>query len=272
MRHGVAVALACVIALAFPTPSRAQWRSARTAPLWAQAVAREPTRPWHPTVLSLALPGAGQHVLGQRRKWAYLALEIAGWAVYLERRASGGHYRDRYRDFAWERGRIQSGPRVDGDFEYYERLSNWPSSGAFDADPGRSGVQPESDPGTYNGSIWLLASQIFLPPGPSIPETDPAYQSALAYYERRAYGTELLWDWTEAPEAQRELGRLIEISDDRFREATTAVGVVIANHLLSAGDAFLSSRGRTSPARLRVQPREGPGGGWLAVVSVGVGP
>jgi len=46
-----------------------------------------------PTFLSLALPGAGQHVLGQKRKWAYAALEVVGWAVFLERRSAGNDYR-----------------------------------------------------------------------------------------------------------------------------------------------------------------------------------
>jgi hypothetical protein len=224
----------------------------------------------------LALPGAGQHALGQDRKWVYLALEVVGWAFWVERRASARDHRDRYRDFAWEQGRIQTGARVDGDFDYYERLTKWLRSGAFDADPGSAGVQPEADPGTYNGSVWSLASDIYLPPGQSVPETDPAYQSALAYYQQRAYATALLWDWTGVPRGQQELARLISASDSRFGQATTILGAVIANHLVSAADAYLTARGRASPASLRIVPAGGlgvggPGARWLAVVSVGVG-
>lgn len=225
-----------------------------------------------PAGLSLLLPGAGQHVLGQDRKWVYAALEVVGWVVFFERRGAGNDYRDRYRDFAWERARIQGTQRVDGDFDYYETLTHWTASGLFDADASQSGVQPETDPSTYNGSIWALASQIFIPGGGPVPETDPAYQSALEYYTERAYGTAFLWDWSGSPGGRQELGELIEATDDRFRQATTALGAVIANHVVSAVDAYLSARGRSAPARLGFTPAPHVGrGAWSAVLSVPVG-
>ena len=225
-----------------------------------------------PTALSLLLPGAGQHVQGQQRKWVYAALEVAGWAVFLERRHRGGQYRTRYRDFAWNEARIQTGARVDGDFDYYETLTQWDASGAFDADPVASGVQPETDPSTYNGSIWARAVQIFLPGGGPVPASDPSYQSALGYYGEFAYPTPLLWDWSGAPGGRAELADLIERSDSRFRQATTALGVVIANHLISAADAYLSARGRQAVASLRIVPATSFGlPAWRAVVSVPVG-
>lgn len=299
MRRAFAVALLGVIATALPRAAAGQWREDRTWGLGAQA-APEPARGVGvvaPTLLSFALPGAGQHVLGQRRKWVYLALEAAGWALWAERRASARDYRVRYRDYAWATARLQTGPRVDGDFDYYERMTKWSQSGRFDADPASAGVQPELDPATYNGSVWSLASGIHLPPGPPPAVTDPAYQEALAFYEQRAYGSELLWDWTPSPGGQQELARLIEESDSRFGQATTALGAVIANHLLSAADAYLSSRGAVGQARLRLVPVEGwahsgtllggpppttggpglrpprgrPAAAWLLVLSVGVG-
>lgn len=229
--------------------------------------------PLAPAALSLVLPGAGQHVLGQRRKWAYAALEAAGWVVFFERRSAGAEARDRYRDYAWEEGRIQNTPRVDGPFAYYETMSKWTASGAFDADPGRGGVQPETDPSTYNGSIWTRAAQIYIPGGGPVPETDPAYQSALAYYSDLAYHTPYLWDWSGVPGGKERLAALIEATDDRFRQATTALGVVIANHLISAADAYLSARGRGVPVRVAIEPAA-PAGmpGWSAVLSVPLGP
>jgi len=210
-------------------------------------------------------------VLRQDRKWAYLALEVASWAVYLERRAAGNDYRDQYRDYAWNVARIQGAQRVDGDFAYYETLRKWERSGVFDADAATSGVQPESDVSTYNGSIWSLATGIFLPGGSGLPPTDPAYVAALAYYQERAYDANMLWLWPDAG-ARAEYGNLIDASDDRFRHATTALGVVIANHLLSAADAYLSARGRVGGARLRVLPADPRHAhAWLAVVSVSVG-
>jgi len=225
-----------------------------------------------PTFLSLVLPGMGQHVIGQQRKWIYGAIEVIGWVAFWERRGAGAEYRDQYRDFAWAQGRIQNGARIDGDFDYYETLSKWTSSGAFDTDSGRTGVQPEMDPTTYNGSIWALASQIFIPGGGPVPDTDPAFQDALGYYGERAYGTNFLWDWAPVPGGREELGGLIEASDDRFRQATTALGVVIANHLVSAVDAYLSSRGSGVPARLSIVPAPltvGPS--WSAQLTVPIG-
>ena len=225
-----------------------------------------------PTLFSLILPGVGQHVLGQRRKWIYGALEAVGWFAFVERRRAGGEYRNRYRDFAGEEGRIQSGGRIDGDFDYYETVSKWESSGSFDTDTGLSGVQPEMDPATYNGSIWILASQIFIPGGGPVPETDPAFHGALEYYGQRAYGSNFLWDWSQGSGGRQEFGGLIKASDDRFRQATSALGVVIANHLLSAGDAYLSSRGRGVPARIGFVPNPLAGGPtWSAVLTVPLG-
>jgi len=277
--QGLDASLVPPVDLAFAS-SPGPWRAdpSRSFRVELQSAPSPAPSPATASLLSLALPGAGQHVLGQNRKWLYLAVEIAGWVLWAERRSSAAGYEDEYRDFAWEVGRIQSGARVDGDFDYYERMTKWSRSGAFDADPVSAGVQPELDAATYNGSVWSLASDIYIPPGSMLPETDPSYQDALLYYQQRAYGMEFLWDWP-TPADQHELGRLIEESDDRYGQATTMMGVVIANHLLSAVDAYLSARGRTVPARLRVLPTgslasggfplDGPD--WHVVLSVGVG-
>ena len=223
-------------------------------------------------LLSLALPGAGQLREGQDRGWAYLALEAAGWAVWAERRHRAGELRTRYRDLAWEEGRIQRGSRSDGDFPYYERLATWERSGAFDADPSREGLQPEMDPATYNGSIWRLAQGLFLPPGPVDP-TSPGYGQALAYYRERAYGEAFLWDWSGNPASQDELGDLIEASDDRFRQATVVLGAVLANHLASAVDAWLSTSLDIDHTELRVHPTVyGPPGAWSLSLHIGALP
>ena len=270
-RLGLAVVIAAGVLC--PAPSEGQ---------------RRPSAPhaWHPAALrvseqapgsggslaapalSLLLPGAGQHVLGQTRKWAYVALEVGAWVFYAERRRAGGDYRDRYRDFAWMQARVQSAPRVDGDFEYYETLSHWARSGAYDRNATAAGVQPELDSGTFNGSIWSLAAAIYLSGDVGAPETNPAYPSALAYYASRAYGPEMLWDWSGAPGAQQQFSGLVDASDQRFRHATTLLGVVIANHLLSGVDAYVSSRAGTSGATIRVVPGREPGPTWDLVLTI----
>lgn len=212
------------------------------------------------TLLSALVPGAGQYVQGQRRAWVYVALEALGWVAYAERRSAGADLRSRYRDFAWTEARLRAGPRIDGDFDYYETLTHWQRSGSFDADGAMAGVQPEPDPATFNGSIWALATQLFLPGGPGVPEDDPQYQRALDYYRQRAYGPEFLWDWTGTGMAQDELASLIRRSDDRFRQATSILGLVFANHLVSMVDAYVSSRAPGASVRSAFVPSPGSGG------------
>jgi hypothetical protein len=151
---------------------------------------------------------------------------------------------------------------VDGDWAYYETLEEWMRSGAFDADAQRSGVQPEEDPTTFNGYVWSLAKGQNFAAGTEPSEDDPAYIRALAYYERRAYGPDYLWDWSGKEGAVQRYEELIRESDDRFHQATTALGAVLANHLLSGADAFLSARLR-GEAGLRVTPGSATGRtGW----------
>lgn len=220
-------------------------------------------------LLSAVVPGAGQHVLGQRRKWAYLAVETVGWIVYADRRSAAHDLRSRYRDFAWTEARLQAMERIDGGFDYYETMSKWQRSGLFDADPATPSVQPESDESTYNGTIWARAEQLYLQGGTGVPETDARYQSALQYYSERAYSTEFLWDWTGTGTAQQEFGALIRASDDRFRQATNALGFVVVNHLASMVDAFVSARAPATTVRSALVPAAMPGGPvWTTRVDV----
>ena len=220
-------------------------------------------RPLAPAALSALVPGAGQLLmLEQRRGWAYLALEALGWVVYADRRAAGGRYRDRYRDLAWEVARLGDGPRVDGDFEFYERMSSWGRSGSFDADPGAPGLQPESDPSTFNGSVWQRARGIYsVMPGQG--PADPAYRAAVDYYSSNAYADAFRWDWSGNAGALERYDELIRESDERFRQATVLFGAVIANHLVSAVDAYVAARGLA----VEVAPATsaGRGGLWVTV-------
>lgn len=221
-----------------------------------------------PTLLSAALPGAGQHVLARDRKWIFLAVEVIGWAWYVDRRLAGAEYRDRYRDFAWDEARIQAGPRVDGGFDYYEAMSKWARSGVFDRDSSAPGIQPELDATTFNGSVWMLASGIFLPPGQPPPESDPSYRRALQYYVERAYSDEFLWDWGPSG-GQQEFADLIRASDRRFQRATTVLGAVFVNHLVSAIDAYLTARGLVEGVEARIESMPSPWGArWSALVRV----
>jgi hypothetical protein len=218
------------------------------------------TNPGVVTAASLILPGSGQLLLSQRRWPIYAAIEAVAWLWHLDRRREGRHLRVAYRDLAWVVARGGSPePRRDGDWEYYERLEHWLASGRFDADAARSGVQPETDVRTFNGSVWELAQDIFLPAGEG--EGTPSHARALEYYQERAYPPALLWDWT-GEEDRLELYRdMIDESDRQLRTATVVLGAVVANHLFSAADAFVSARlARQSPVTAAAVLQAGPAG------------
>lgn len=221
------------------------------------------------TSLSAVVPGAGQHFLGQKRAWAYLALEAVGLYVWMDRRSAGSELRDGYRDFAWEEARLQGGVRRDGNFDYYETMSKWQRSGAFDTDLMTTGIQPETEMGTFNASIWSLASRLFLG-APGAPD-QAAMDRALEYYAERAYPTDQLWDWDASPGGRDRFGELITESDDRFRQATNVLGAVIANHVVSAIDAFASARGLARGVEMQLTPVAALDGlRWHAGVRIGV--
>ena len=216
-----------------------------------------PIGPGSAALRSVLVPGAGQYALHQKRSWVYLGLEAIGWGLYADRRSAGADLRWEYRDYAWDEGRLEDGPRVDGDFDYYETLSKWDRSGVFDLDAGLAGVQPEEDPTVYNGLIWSRAVGIYSV-NPAAGPGDPSYDGAIWYYEERAYGPGFLWDWTASPGGRETYAGMIESSDERFRQARNALGFVIANHLVSSIDAFVSARARGVRTESRIL--RGPSG------------
>ena len=192
---------------------------------------------------SLLLPGLGQYRLGTRRWLAYAGLEALSAFLYLDNRAEARDLRAAYRDFAWEAARagLSGEPRRDGDFLYYEALSKWRASGAWDADPTRAGVQPEGDPSTYNGSVWALAVEIFAI-DPAAPAESPGFVRALDYYREHGYGPPFLWAWREDSGDRTRFGGLIGSSDEHFKDARRALGILVANHVLSALDGLVTAR------------------------------
>lgn len=252
-------AFLCVAGLAAP-PAGAQQGASRAAALLAAQSTRAATllpaplsgsRGGHSRplgegeafVYSLVVPGLSQYRQGNRRWLLYAGTELLSALLFLDARADFRSHRSSYRDFAWSRARlgISSQPRRDGDFEYYETLSEWSSSGVWDVDPARAGLQPESDPGTYNGWVWGLAREIFNV-GTSDPEGSPGYGRALSYYRERGYGPSFLWEWRRSGADQEAYHAMITESDRRAADARRALWILGANHLFSAIDGFITAR------------------------------
>ena len=210
---------------------------------------------------SALLPGLGQRKLGKGRWLAYLAVEGAAWIAFGHARWSATDERGQYQDLAWDVARSFDGPRVDGNFSYYETMEKFLTSGAFDTDSATPGIQPEMDPSTFNGRAWSLATEIHFPPGANPGPGDPEYEAALKYYRARAYDARFEWSWVGQSAAWTDYMDLIDSSDGSFRRASQFLGVVIANHLLSGVDAFVTARIQGSSrnqaeAQIRLAPRD----------------
>lgn len=204
---------------------------------------------------SAVLPGAGQYLLGAQRWVPYLAAEVWSWIAYLDRRGDARSTEQRYRDLAWSVARrVSVGARRDSLFDYYETMARYAASGAYDADPRQPGIQPELDTTTFNGSVWTLARSLFVPGGADFPPGTIEHQRALDYYVRRAIRPPFAWAWGDSNLEQRVYIELIRRSDEAYRSATLVLGVIVANHVVSAIDALVLARVRASePRGLRIR-------------------
>jgi hypothetical protein len=89
--------------------------------------------------------------------------------------------------------------------------------------------------------MWLLARQTYwrdanVPPSPESTE----YRAALDFYMSRAVKPEFRWSWSTSPNAFQQYRLAISSSNSAFRSAEQIVSVVLANHFLSAIDAYAS--------------------------------
>ncbi len=221
---------------------------------------------WVRPLASALIPGTGQLLAGRERGALYLVAEAFFLTRFLARAAEGRRERERYRELALVVARGPFAPVIaDTAFEYYEQMAKFVESGPFDTDPGPL-VQPPSDERTYNGQIWALARRtFFVDPDAAPPPDSPEYQRALAFYRDRAIGPNFEWSWRNAGLEQDLFRQTIRQSDEAFRQASQELGLLLANHVLSAVDAFISERlsrsGRdiTVTSGLRILPGWGRG-------------
>lgn len=246
-------------------------------PLDPSGALATPLPPWteggswteEPIVLvaaSALLPGAGQWLQGQRRWVPYLALEVWSWLRYREHRSNAEELARQYRDIAWSVARRVSGlPRRDTVFEYYEAMADdsFNASGLFDISLTEDGVQPEVQPGTFNGDLWILASKLFFGGGTYGPGS-PQYEAALAYYRDHAIPDAYAWAWGANVLEKQVFKERIADSDEAYRNGTRVLGLIIANHIVSAVDALISARLRQSvPGNAELETGLVPEGGGV---------
>jgi len=251
---------AALIALTLAGPTRAAAQRADTTP------APPNLRP----LASLLLPGAGQLLGKQDRGAVYLATEIYLLSRFLQLNREAKRDADRFQSLAYDIARRSFSPtRRDTVFEYYEQMERFAESGRYDADTG-SAFKPENDTRTYNGSVWLLARRTFWSDPDTQPDlTSPQYQNALRFYQARAIGPDFQWSWRDHSLEHEVFRETIRHSDDGFRRAQNQVGLLLANHVVSAVDALISSRLAAAAGRpATVHTMVGPHGGARLQVSI----
>jgi hypothetical protein len=97
--------------------------------------------------------------------------------------------------------------------------------------------------------MWSIARTTYW----SDPRTPPpagslAYEAAVRFYVQNAVPAEYQWSWRSSPLHQDVYRRTVRASNDGFRHAAQDVGAVIANHVLSTVDAYISLRLRLREA------------------------
>ena len=202
-------------------------------------------RPTSWAILASAIvPGAGQALLRQRRAIVYVALEAFALSSYNSHTRVARRTRNEYRSLASAVARSPfSTSRPVGDFDYYERMEHFASSGAFDLAGGAGGLQPEVDSTTFNGATWLLARRTYWKNPFQPPERGSAeWAKAEQFYLQRAVRPEYRWSWAGADGEYSRFRQLIRRSNEGYRSAVADLGVALGNHVLSAIDASVSLR------------------------------
>lgn len=222
--------------------------AAETVPLGIVAQdAERPRAPWWAPIASAAVPGSGQLVMRQRRGVPFLAAEAFLLVQFLSVRDDAKELRREYQRLAQIARSFFTDDFPAGDFEYYERMQQFVESGAFSLDP-NGGFQPETDTATFNGFTWRLARQTFWEdPNVPPPQGSDAYLRAIEFYEERAVRDQFRWSWQNAQLEQDLFSQTIERSNSAFRRASQYLGTLIANHALSAIDAFVMVRLARTP-------------------------
>ncbi len=198
---------------------------------------------WWVPLASAALPGTGQALLGQNRFVAYLAVDVWAFLGYLDQHSQQQRSTARYQALASNVARsLFPGDRPTGTWAYYEIMEHYIESGVFNLTPGGT-FTPEVDITTYNGAAWLLARQTYwtnpnVQPDPSSSE----YRLAFAFYTARAIQPQYRFSWRNAQLEQDVYVQEIGVRNQAARDARTQLGIMLANHLLSMVDAYVTLR------------------------------
>lgn len=228
---------------------------------------------YRPVLFSALLPGTGQLVRDQKRGIAYLAAEAAALTAWAFFRNEGNNNEDEYIEFARENARETAAnfdpywnpiedrihPELEGDWDYYEHMSQYRRSGRYDRDLNTDyyttrnirDLDPETEwDDSFNYRQWGISRINYFHPDPENPDpnalvgTSADTIAAKEYYARIAVTEAYAWDWGP-PEYggtanRNQFARIIDDANSAFRNANFSLGVLLANHVVSAIDAYIS--------------------------------
>jgi hypothetical protein len=244
---GALLTLAIVPLTAQTTPSSgaalfaARLDSTRTVESRRLLPFRSSTAQKYSPIASVILPGSGQYILGNDRFIGYLAVEVLTWLQYAKNAREQATQEAEFKLLARRVARRAFAPGSpddlpDGDWAYYEKMRDYDESGAYSLTV--TGLMPDTNGATYNGSRWQLAQATF-----------STREAALAEYMRTAVRPEFEWSWTNEKLQFDRFVRTTDKRNDAYRAGVANLMVIGANHVLSMIDAFTTVRLRTTSGR-----------------------
>jgi len=227
--------------------------------------------------LGFMIPGLLQYLDGHWRSYGYFAVEGVSVAGLIVLNSQGNSRQQRYiqlsrlarSNYVYPGLRNNptevTDPSLPGYGEYYEDLTKWPSSGDYDDDPSQEGVQPESNPGTYNGHQWEIAginNFTGTNGGLPVPANPQEEINAIEAYKQKVYPIEYNWDWTGLDLENERYHEFFESKEAALRRRSTFATILLANHLVSGLDILIQERinrsRRMRAARLRLHLETAP--------------
>ena len=199
---------------------------------------------WSAPLASALVPGLGQARLHKDRFIAFMAAEAFLFLQYNKSTSDASENATSFREIARDVARRRfPGTHPDTSaWKYYETMEKYLESGAYSL-PSNGSTVPETDASTYNGAQWVQARVLF---GVPLDDPDarlhPNYARALARYEANAVQPAYGWSWRNAQLEQDLYKRTIASSNAAYRRATGDLIALIANHVISAVDAFVTVR------------------------------
>ena len=211
--------------------------------------------------LGFVVPGLPQLLRNQWRSYGYFAIEATSVGSLIALETQGDERRDRFKvlaqvprsNYTYPGYRNNTEEIADplpiGFGEYYEDMIKWQSSGDYDNDPTQPGIQPETDPRTFNGHQWEIAkinnySGTF--GGLPVPVNAAEETAAMQDYLERVYPMKFNWDWTGLDAEYDEYYHWFYRSEDAYRLRSKFQTLLVANHLVSGIDMLIQWRINTS--------------------------